>query len=68
MFAEKQSLGTDLRYSSVCLITPILRDHFRFVGKPEVIQIGIRGSVPQVGFEGLTPLTAWVFIGSNLPT
>ncbi len=38
MLAEKQSLGTDLRYSSVCLITPILCDHFRFVGNPEAIQ------------------------------
>ena len=39
MLAEEQSLGTDLRYSSVCLITPILRDHFRFVGNPSLIPI-----------------------------
>src|SRR5258708_40178216 len=46
MLAENQPLGTDSRYSSVCLITPILRDHFRFVGYPEVVQIATWGSVP----------------------
>ena len=39
MLAEEQSLGTDLRYSSVCLITPILRDHFRFVGNSYLIAL-----------------------------
>ena len=41
---ENQSLGTDLRYSSVRLITPILGDHFRFVGNPYLI--ALRQSCP----------------------
>jgi hypothetical protein len=44
MLPENQSLGTDLRYSSVRLITPILGDHFRFVGNSSLIRF--RESAP----------------------
>ncbi len=36
-----------MRHGNVGLITPILRDHFRFVGKPEVMtRSGLLESLP----------------------
>ena len=50
---ENQSLGTDLRYSSVRLITPILGDHFRFVANSEVKPLFscLNESIADVGGE-----------------